>query len=138
MTTRSLNTSSAVYRAAAYIAQNGPQSIAALFAAVDFGSTKSRSAKLKYGYQKGWLEQRPDGLIDLTALALQHLADKQPKAAYVGQITPAQYRPNFRASSGLSKQYRVNSRGTRADIPAWSHRPEGFGFKSAGGGGGKP
>lgn len=133
MSTRALNTSSAVYRAAAYIEQNGPQSIAGLFVAVDFGSTKSRSAKLKYGYEIGWLEKRSDGLIDLTELALQHLSSKGPKADYVGQITPAQYRPNFRASPGLSKQYRVNSRGTRSDIPDWSHRPDGFGFKSAGG-----
>ena len=133
MTTRALNTSSAVYKAAAYIERNGPQSVAALFVAVDFGSTKSRSGKLKYGCQIGWLEKRPDGLIDLTDLALQHLASKQPKSTYLGEITPAQYRPNFRASSGLSKQYRVNSRGTRSDIPDWSHRPEGFSLKSAGG-----
>jgi hypothetical protein len=133
MTTRSLNTSSAVYKAAVYLEKNGPTSIASLFVAVDFGSTKTRTTKLKYGYQIGWLEQRPDGLIDLTELAIQRLASKPAKTAYIGEITPAQYRPNFRASSGLSKQYRTNSRGTRSDIPDWSRRPDGFGFKNIGG-----
>jgi len=116
------NTSSAIYKAAAHIEQSGPVTSEVLFVAVDFGPANARQGKLNHAYEIDWLQETPAGTIDLTESARKHFASKRPKPEYVGEITPAQYRPSIFASQGLSKKNIPNSRGTRDDIPAWSVR----------------
>lgn len=127
--------SCAIYKAAAMINRSGPLLLAELFAAVDFGPKHTRQHKLDHAFDIGWLCKTEYGAIDVTEKTKHHFVAQQPKDQYIGQFTPAQYRPNVFASSGLSKRHIPNSRGTRQDIPAWSHRGEGFGMKSIAGGG---
>jgi hypothetical protein len=125
---------SAAYKAAVHLEQSGPLPSEMLFVAVDFGPKKSRQAKLDHAYEIGWLEMTPAGTIGLTESTRAHFAEKQPKEGYVGQIVPAQYRPNVFASPGLSKKFIPSRRGMRDDIPAWSVKPDGHSIKSIGGG----
>jgi len=116
------NTGSAIYKAAAHLEHSGPISSESLFAVVDFGPATGRQMKLNRAYELGWLQQTPAGTIDLTEGARQHFASKRPKEKYVGQVVPPQYRPDFRASLGLSPKNIPSRRGMRDDIPAWSVR----------------
>jgi hypothetical protein len=125
---------SAIYLAAAHLERSGPLSSESLFVAIDFGPTRTRQAKLEHAYQIDWLQVTPAGTIDLTESARQHFAGKRPKEGYVGQIVPAQYRPNVFASQGLSKKFIPSRRGQRDDIPAWSVKLDGHSIKSIGGG----
>ncbi|MFC5548167.1 hypothetical protein [Massilia aerilata] len=113
---------SAIYSAAVHIKEVGPLTVEALFAAVDFGSGSAPKSRLKYAFEINWLHQTQDGKIDLTESTKQHFAPKHQSAPYVGQKAPAAYRGNIYATNGLSAKYRLNSRGTRDDIPAWSIR----------------
>jgi hypothetical protein len=113
---------SAIYSAAAYINQVGPLTPDALFAAVDFGFGGSAKTKLRYAFEIEWLQQTGEGMIDLTESSRQHFAPKRPSEPYVGQKAAPAYRGNVFASAGLSSKYLPNSRGTRADVPAWSVR----------------
>lgn len=125
---------SAVYKAAELIIATGPRTLEALFVAVDFGVKSSRAEKLRLAFEANWLRQGEDGQIDVTDFARNHIAAQAPKKQYVGQITPAQCRPNIYASQGLSKKHIPNRRGQRNDIPAWSVKPDGHSIKSIGGG----
>ena len=125
---------SAIYLAAEHLELSGPLSRDTLFAAVDFGPAAGRMEKLNHAYEIGWLWQTPAGSIDLTETTRKHFVDKRPKEKYIGQIVPAQYRPNVFASPGLSKKNIPSRRGMRNDIPAWSVKPDGHSIKSIGGG----
>lgn len=125
------NIGSAIYKAAAYIEHSGPLVSESLFAAIDFGPVAGRQVKLNRAYELGWLHQTPAGTIDLTESARQYFASKRPKDKYIGQIVPAQYRPNVFASQGLSKKNIPSRRGMRDDIPTWS-KPDNFSLKAVG------
>lgn len=127
------NTSAAIYKAAALIDEKGPQTIDDLFFEVNFGVQNDRMNKLQRAFDIGWLYETPVGTVDLTESTKRHFDRKRP-SDYVGQITPAQYRPNIYASQGLSKKNIPNSRGMRNDIPNWSVR-ETVSIKTIGGGG---
>jgi hypothetical protein len=115
---------SAIYKAAEYIRDNGPQSVEALFAAVDFGARGDRTGKLNYSFETGWLEKTPMNSIGLTNFAREHFEDKRPKKKYVGQVTPAKYQADIFASPGLSPRFIPNRRGPRADAPpAYGDKP---------------
>lgn len=113
---------SAIYIAAVHIKKVGPLSAEDLFAAVDFGQGSDARRRLNYALEINWLRKTVDGKIELTESSRQHLAPKLPGAPYVGQKAPAAYRGNVFATEGLSAKYRLNSRGTRDDVPAWSIR----------------
>jgi len=113
---------SAIYAAASHINQAGPLSMDELFAAVDFGSGSAPKSRLNHAFDINWLRKTADGKIELTESSKQHFAPKKPSRPYVGQQAPAAYRGNVFATNGLSAKYRLNSRGTRDDIPAWSIR----------------
>ncbi|MFK3741411.1 hypothetical protein [Massilia sp. TN1-12] len=113
---------SAVYKTAELIIATGPRTLESLFVAVDFGVKSSRAEKLRLAFEANWLVQDKDGQIDVTDFARNHIAAQTPKMQYIGEITPAQYRPNIYASQGLSKKNIPNRRGQRNDIPAWSVR----------------
>jgi hypothetical protein len=115
-------TRAAVYKAAELIVANGPQSREALSVAIDFGVKGTHVEKLRQAIEGDWLVERASGLIDVTESTRAHFASQAPKEKYIGQITPAQYRPSVFASPGLSKKNIPSRRGQRDDIPAWSVR----------------
>ena len=124
--------SATIYAAAALIENKGPMHRAELFAAMDFGPEKTRENKLREAFQTDWLCETPAGQIDLTEFSLRHFDRQKPGAPeYIGQITPAQYRPDVFATT-LSKKHIPNRRGLRADVPAWSVR-ETVSIKTIGG-----
>lgn len=125
--------SSAIYHAAALIIRCGPHQLVELFASIDFGPPKNRQEKLDHAFDIDWLRQTPDGRLDVTEKARQHLADQSPKERYVGQIAPA---PSWNAFERppLSRKNIPDRRGTRRDIPDWSHRAAEFCLKSVPGG----
>lgn len=115
---------SAIYKAAVHIRANGPQSLEALFTAVDFGAKGERTGKLNYAFEIGWLEETPEDSIGLTDFAREHFESKPPKAKYVGEEAPAPYRVDIFASKGLSPRFIPNRRGPRADAPpAYGDKP---------------
>jgi hypothetical protein len=119
--------SSAVYKAASLIQQRGPMSLEVLQAEIDFGPKKTRQGKLVQAFSIGWLCETPAGTIDVTEKTRQHFADQEPGSKPIGQITPAQYRPNVFASQGISKKNRPNRHGLRhaSDLPpVWSRRED--------------
>jgi hypothetical protein len=127
------------YLAGEYLYRNGPCSEAELFLAVRFGKSQSeRAAALQSAIRGGWLMETQRGKIACSPDATDYydeLSDK-PKEEYVGQKAPAPQRNVF-ASPGLSKKYRINSRGLRPasdEFPAWSQRPAGFAIKHIAGG----
>lgn len=108
------NASSAIYKAAALIDAQGDKTATELFVAVDFGVASDRVSKLQRAFDIGWLCETPAGTVDLTESTKRHF-DRQRPSDYVGQITPATYRPNVFASPGLSKRFIPSRQGTRAD-----------------------
>jgi len=115
---------SAIYKAAEHIRAHGPQSVAGLFAAVDFGPRRDRVGKLKTAFETGWLVKTPEDLIVLTEFARQHFESKRPQEKYVGQITPAKCQVDIFASPGLSPRFIPNRRGPRVDAPpAYGDKP---------------
>jgi hypothetical protein len=125
--------SCAIYKAATLINKAGPHQLVELFASIDFGPTKKRQEKLNHAIDTDWLCSAPDGRIDITEKARAHFADLEPSDKPIGQITPARYRGDWRAST-LDKKHIPNRRGPRADVPAWSVKPDGYSIKSVGGG----
>jgi len=115
------NKSATIYAAATVIAKCGPMLREELYATMDFGPSHTRETKLREAFETDWLRETPSGQVELTEYARRHLEAQKPKETYVGQITPAQYRGDWRKGS-LSKQYIPNRRGPRADVPAWSIR----------------
>lgn len=127
--------SSAIYKAAELIITAGPRSMEVLQAEIDMGPKHARQKKLDHAFDIDWLCETPDGTIDVTEKTREHFASLEQSSKPIGQITPAQYRPNVFASQGLSKKNIPNRRGTRNDIPAWSVKPDGYHIKSVSGGG---
>lgn len=125
--------SNATHKAAAFIYQGGAVTREQLFDAVYFGSAYTHGYKLKAAFDSDWLRETEDGKIELTEYSKRHF-ERQTAKKHFGEPAAPHYRPSFRASPGLSKQYRTNSRGTRIDIPEWSQRPADFCFKPIGGG----
>jgi hypothetical protein len=128
---------SAARLAAEHLLKTGPMTEAELCAAVDFGLTSGKRAeKLQRAVSTGVLTHRPDGKLDCNPSLrgwFENQERENEEATPIGEITPAQYRPSVFASQGISKKNIPNSRGTRSDIPTWSHRPEGFGLKNIAG-----
>jgi len=92
---------------------------------------------LQCAIQAGWLRIVEGDLIDCSPFARAHydqlagIVGVKP----LGQIAAPREAYNAFERPALSKKNMPNSRGSRIDIPAWSVRPAGFGFKSIGGGG---
>jgi len=124
----------AIYEASLIILKCGPMLRVELFAAMDFGPEKMRETKLRAAFDTDWLRETPSGHLDLTDYSKRQLVREKPKAPYVGQAAPPAYRGNVFAGQGLSKRYIPNRRGPRADVPAWSVKPDGYNIKSIGGG----
>jgi hypothetical protein len=121
----------AIYEAAALIKEKGPMRRLELFAAMDFGPERTRELKLREAFQTSWLREASSGHIELTEYSQQHFDRQKSASTYVGEVTPPQYRGNWRTGT-LSRQHIPNRRGTRADVPEWSVR-ETVSIKTIGG-----
>lgn len=124
------------YFAGEYLYKNGPQTPAALFAAVDFGpKVYQKEEALQCALRSGWLSECLDGKIACSQAARDHYdaVSGKVKVKYVGQIAATREPINVFARPPLSKRYIPNPRGLRQDIPAWSIR-ESASFKSLAGG----
>lgn len=91
---------------------------------------------LQCAIHAGWLRIVDDGRIDCSPFARAHYDQLEGKVEIkpLGQIAAPREAVNAFQRPALSKRHMPNSRGSRIDIPAWSVRPAGFGFKSIGGG----
>lgn len=126
---------SAIYKAAELINKAGPHQLVELFAAVDFGPPKQRQEKLDRAFFLDWLRYTPSNLLDITEKARRHFAAQEPKVEYVGQITPARYRGDWRVST-LNKKNIPSRHGLRPasdSAPTWSLR-ESLSIKTVSGG----
>jgi hypothetical protein len=128
-------TRSAIYKAIALILDKGPQTIEQLMTTIDFGAHGTQKSKIRQAIEADWIFETPVGTIDVTERTRQHFSAQEPKVEYVGQIAPARYRGDWRAST-LNKKHIPNSRGLRpaADMaPTWSLR-ESLSIKTVSGG----
>lgn len=111
----------ASHRASEYIHQNGPILRADLFAAVNFGQKSfNRNSVLDRAIATGWLIERGN-FIDISKMAYDFHEGVEKPAAPTG-IPAARREFNAYEQPPLSRKYLTSSRGTRADIPAWSQR----------------
>jgi hypothetical protein len=103
------------YLAGKQIYADGPMLPAALFKLVDFGPRPSdRQESLDRAVRAGWLDLLADGSVDLTEASCNYYDKEAPANKPQGSMaTPREVKP-FRP---MSPQYRVNSRGLRADAP---------------------
>ena len=124
-------------QAGEYLYKNGPTVERELFEILSMVlRLRDPEESLQAAIRNRWLSVGGDGLIDCSAAARAHydaLAGKV-ESKPLGQIAAPRQAENAFACPTLSKKHMPNSRGTRQDIPAWSVRPAGFGFKSIGGG----
>ncbi|WP_312547599.1 hypothetical protein [Massilia sp.] len=124
------------YTAGQYLHRHGPQTEAALFSALgDSVRPDGRADLIQRCLSSGWLALTAGDLITCSEFARAHYdkAEGIVKVEYVGQIAVSREATAYKQPP-LSRKYLTNSRGIRQDIPAWSQRPAGFGFKSIGGG----
>jgi hypothetical protein len=129
-------TRSAIYKAIALILDKGPQTVEQLMTTIDFGAHGTQKSKIRQAIEADWIFETPAGTIDVTERTRQHFAAPEPKVEYVGQITPAQYRGDWRAGEGLSKKNIPSRHGLRPasdSAPTWSHR-ESLSIKTVSGG----
>jgi hypothetical protein len=122
---------SAAGKAIALIIASGPRTTERLFVEVDFGAHGTKLKKLRDAILDGWLCETPAGAIDVTEASREHFSPK-PKEQYIGQITPAQYRGNWRA--GVLSKLNIPDRRGRRDVPGWSVKPDGYSIKTVTGG----
>jgi hypothetical protein len=111
-------TRSAIYKAIQLIIASGPRTTERLLAEIDFGAHGTQRPKIREAIQAGWIYETTAGTIDVTESTREHFAEPEPTEKYIGQITPAQYRPSVFASPGISKKNIPNRRGPRADALA--------------------
>lgn len=123
----------AIYRAAAIISAEGPQTAAALFTQIDFGKAHLRFGKIEDAIRTGWLTES-DGRIGISEFARLHFGGKPeaPATKFVGKVTttrepltPWCERPS------LSRKNIPSSQANR-DVPQFSVRV-GQSFRSVGG-----
>ncbi len=125
MTTHTLpQRNTAAFRAALHLHKSGPLSRADLLVAVHFGDKQSqRIPRLNAAIERNWLIETHKGIACGPALA-RHFHDNPPEEAptpkFVGQVAGPRdignvyTRPAWRSN--------LNSKGTRADVPAFSVR----------------
>lgn len=124
-------------QAGEYLYANGPTLDRDLFEVLAMVSrVRDKQESLQAAIRNGWLAVGRGGLIDCSAAARAHYDALAGKVAIkpLGQIAAPREAANAFQRPALSKKYIPNSRGSRLDIPSWSVRPAGFGFKSIGGG----
>jgi hypothetical protein len=128
-------TRSAIYKAIALILDKGPQTIEQLMTTIDFGAHGTQKSKIRQAIEADWIFETPAGTIDVTERTRQHFATPEPKVKYVGQITPVQYRGDWRATT-LNKKNIPSRHGLRPasdSAPTWSLR-ESLSIKTVSGG----
>jgi hypothetical protein len=124
------------HTAGQYLYKHGPMTERRLFEIMgDTVRADGRDKLIHRCLVSGWFRVTDDGRVDCSEFARAHydkLAGIVP-VEYVGQIAAPRVATAY-AQPPLSKKYLINSRGPRQDVPTWSVRPAGFGFKTAGGG----
>jgi hypothetical protein len=122
--------------AGVYLYRNGPTPEKDLFAALSITlATHLKAEVLERAIRAGWLAVTKDGSLDCSKGARAHYEEifGEKVIEPVGQIVAPRQVPTVYERPSLRKKYMPNSRGTREDVPEWSVRPAGFGFKSASG-----
>lgn len=114
----------ASYAAGEHLHKHGPMNQHELFAKVDMGhKTGHQQDTLQRAIRSGWLIERIDGKITISAYARAHYDQIEgEKVRPVGQIAAMREANDVFKRPALSKKYMPNSRGIRQDIPAWSVR----------------
>lgn len=120
--------------------KTGPAPEGDLFHVLGQVRMRYKHEAMERAVQGGWLTVARGGLIDCSAAARAHYDALAGKVTIkpVGKVAPPREAFNAFERPPLSKKYMTNSRGTRDDVPAWSVRPAGAGFKSVGGGDARP
>ena len=124
------------YAAGQYLYKNGPQSQDALFKAMGNSvRANGRDEVIQNCLRSGWFSLAGEDTYDISDFARAHYDQVAGvvKTVYVGQVAAPREATAY-VQPPLSKRHMINSRGLRQDIPTWSVRPAGFGFKTAGGG----
>jgi len=125
------------YTAGQHLHKLGPMRERDLFSAItSLMRGPARDEALQRAVRGGWLAVTDGGRIDCTAAARAHYDRLEGKVAIkrMGEIAAPRQVPSVFDRAPLSRKYFPNPNGTRADVPTWSVRPEGFGFKNIGGG----
>ncbi len=133
---RQANRGTLPYQVGQYLHKHGPMTEHDLFAGMGVRiSVTLQDDTVQRSLRSGWLVTAPGDKIDCSPTARDHF-DREAGIVRVkpmGEIA-APREINVFKQPPLSRKYMINSRGIRQDIPAWSVRPAGFGFKSIGGG----
>lgn len=133
--TRGPSEHTVAYKIAACLKRNGPMTLAEVFAKVDFYDNRASRKRLVIDrrIESGWFQMEGDKLA-LTEFAATYMVGRV-------DMTAAEPTPKFIGSMATGPQfnmltrppYKSPRRVVRADVPAWSVRPDGFGFKALSG-----
>lgn len=125
------------FAAGRYLYKHGPMQERELLAGLASALRQhDQREALQCAVQAGWLRVVDGDVIDCSPFARAHYDQLEGKVEIkpLGEIAAPREAVNAFQRPALSKKHMPNSRGSRVDIPAWSVRPVGFGFKSIGGG----
>ncbi|MGJ9420436.1 hypothetical protein ACHAC9_22170 [Massilia sp. CMS3.1] len=123
------------FAAGVHLYKNGPMHERDLLA--DLASAlraQDQLDALQCAIQAGWLKITSDDKVECSPFARAHYDQLEGRitAKQMGDIALPRVGFNAYDRPPLSKKNIPNSRGMRLDMPDWSMRPAGFGFKSAG------
>jgi hypothetical protein len=135
MNAKAPSESTAAYKVAALLMRHGAMTIADICTKVDLGlgSMAKRRYAIERRVEAGWFQMDGDRVM-LTEFAKAYMAGRvdmnaaEPAPKYVGQIATSS-----QINMLTRPPYKSPRRVVRADVPAWSVRAEGFGFKALSG-----
>lgn len=117
----------AAFQAAILLMEEGAMPPETLYSRVHFGETSdSRKTTLMRAIEAGWLKRGHQQYIEVTPEAREFLATGEVKTIKPTGSIATGPTINMLTRPPLSRKYILNPRGSRADVPEWSHRPEGF------------
>lgn len=104
--------------------KTGPAPEGDLFHALGKVRPREKREAIERAIQSGWLTIAAAGLIDCSATARAHYDELEGKTVIkpMGDVAAPREAANAFERPPLSRKYMTNSRGTRADVPAWSVR----------------
>ena len=133
---RQANRGTLAHQAGQHLHKHGPMFQQELFAGMGVKlNVILQDGMVQRAVLAGWLVLTTEGKIDCSAAASTYYDGLAGivKVKPMGEIA-APRETNVFKQPPLSRRYMINSRGPRQDVPAWSQRPAGFGFKHIGGG----
>lgn len=127
------NSESLAFYVGEYLYKNGPTHEEDVLPSIGKLRPREKRAAIQRAILSGWLADIGRGVVDCSTAARAHydLLGGKLVIKGMGQVAAPRETVSAYERPSLSRKYMLNPRGSREDVPEWSVRPTGFGFKSA-------